>query len=125
MAQQRTQQLTLLGVQVMLDTRVSKSADGTLFTEAGQALPADHVYWCTGGSPCTDFMRASLGAYLDRDRFVRVSCCFFCVTYGRSEQVSVRESKCAHMQRVPELITLVSVSRRSALHAHYHRSELP
>ena len=58
--------------QVLLGTRVTKSADGSLFTDAGQALPADMTYWCTGGQPCTDFLRAQLGAHLDRDRFVRV-----------------------------------------------------
>ena len=61
--------------QVLLDTRVSKSADGTLFTQSGQALQADLVYWCTGGAPCTDFMRAEFGATLDRDHFIRVRPC--------------------------------------------------
>ena len=59
-------------VQVLLNSRVLQSADGTLATEAGQDLPADLVYFCTGGQPNSDFMRTSFGACLDRDHHVKV-----------------------------------------------------
>ena len=38
------------GVQVLLNSRILQSADGTMATEAGQDLPADLVYFCTGGA---------------------------------------------------------------------------
>ena len=65
--------LLLNGEQVILNERAVKFGSGYSLERSGRQLEADIVYWCTGGTPNTDFLTNVNPTVLNERGYVKVS----------------------------------------------------
>ncbi|KAK9804253.1 hypothetical protein WJX72_003568 [[Myrmecia] bisecta] len=65
--------LSKKGVKLIMNERVARDATGSLITDKGkERLSADVVYWCTGNTPQTAFLKSTMPHALDDRGLIKV-----------------------------------------------------
>eukprot|EP00243_Klebsormidium_subtile_P013149 TRINITY_DN846_c0_g1_i2.p1 TRINITY_DN846_c0_g1~~TRINITY_DN846_c0_g1_i2.p1 ORF type:complete len:419 (+),score=66.90 TRINITY_DN846_c0_g1_i2:419-1675(+) len=103
------------GVEIYVNTRASKNADGVYSTADGRSFDAEIVYMTVGGKPNTDFLKGGL-VPLNAKGFIEVTECLqvkgYHNIYALGDATDIKETKLGYLAAAHARLTAMNLRRR-------------